>query len=381
MRDKILIANYLFIDEHHCAISRIELLKSLSKINYKTYLYFQTLTAKNLFVDEIDEIFIKRISSNRYIKYLSYILLSMFFIPSIIIKRKINFIIIDPYTIIPMIPFIILTKLFKKEIKIIVDFRSGIFHLRESGLKNIIRDKFLKIIIKISTRIIGYYTFVSDELKFHIERTYNLENMNRLVWSSAVNEKFINYPLENINQKNEKIKLVYHGSLGPDRGILELCKACKGITNVHLFIIGSGLLTKELNDYIKNNNISNITTKESMPQNQIIDEISQMDFGVVPLSDTLPMRTSSPLKLIEYLSLNKPVIATGLQSFKNTFKNVDSILFITDNSPKQIQEGIMQLISELPTYKKLAIHGRTFIKENYTWEIQASRLDEFIRHQ
>ena len=58
------------------------------------------------------------------------------------------------------------------------------------------------------------------------------------------------------------------------------------------------------------------------------------------LSDTLPMRTSSPLKLIEYLSLNKPVIATGLQSFKNTFKNVDSILFITDNSPKQIQEGI-----------------------------------------
>ena len=58
------------------------------------------------------------------------------------------------------------------------------------------------------------------------------------------------------------------------------------------------------------------------------------------------MRTSSPLKLMEYVSLNKPVIATQLQSFKKAFSNLNGILYINDNSSEEIIKGIDELLTD-----------------------------------
>ena len=146
----ILICNYLFLDEHLCTVSRVELLRAFKKLNYGTFLYAQVLSPNYYEFNGIDKVYADRISSNKFLKYFSFFVKSLFHVPELIINKKINIIIIDPYSLLPLLPTIIINKLILSKKIFILDFRSGIFHNKNSGLKNIFRNYYLKFIMQIA---------------------------------------------------------------------------------------------------------------------------------------------------------------------------------------------------------------------------------------
>jgi len=375
--NNILVSNYLFLDEHFCTVSRIELLRSLKKLNNNVYLYAQTLSNRDYNFPGITGLFTVKVSSNQFFKFFSFLLKTMIMVPIIVIKKKINIIILDPYSVLPLLPFIIISRLFSNKI-FVIDFRSGIFHKKTTNRKNYFKNFYIKFILNKASRLFHIITFVSEGLKKHILNEYSIKSHHKLVWTSAVNDHFTSYPLSN-KSKNNNLSIIYHGSLDFDRGILELCMACSKIGNITLKIIGSGVLVGKIKEICDSPNINNIILREPMPQIEIVKEISKADIGIVPLSDTLPMRTSSPLKMMEYISLNKPVIATKLDSFINTFKdNYEGIYYIENNSIEELIRGINYFISKIDIFRDKAKKGRTLIKDNFTWDIQAMKLNSLI---
>jgi len=378
---KILICNYLFLDEHLCAISRIELLRAFKKLNYKTFLYAQTLSTRFTKIKGIDKIYVDRVSSNKFFKYLSFFIQSIFRVPFIIFFKKINLIIIDPYSLFPILPSIILSKIMRTDKIFILDFRSGIFHEKNSGIKNIIRNYYLKIFMNLSSLFINYRTYISRGLKSHIENKYGKSKSQSLIWSSGISQNFLVKDLTN-KKRTDKLKLIYHGSIGIDRGLTEIIEAINNLDNIELKIIGSDSNKKTVNKIkalIKTYKLSNVFVQNAIPQAQILDEIIEADVGLVLLSNTLPMRTSSPLKLLEYLSLNKIILSTKLESIESVVKCEKSgIVFIDNNSPYSIINGLKKIINNYDNLIIDANNGRSIVMKKYTWDQQAINICNYI---
>ena len=65
--------------------------------------------------------------------------------------------------------------------------------------------------------------------------------------------------------------------------------------------------------------------------------------------------------------------------FINTFKdNYEGIYYIENNSIEELIRGINYFISKIDIFRDKAKKGRTLIKDNFTWDIQAMKLNSLI---
>lgn len=366
-----------------CRTSRFNILYSLKKKGVNVSFYACYLN--NKFDNSYDyNIFQQKLPKTKFLKYIYYIIITSLNLISIDKKNNIDILFIDPYSVIPSIPIFIKKKIFGKKLKIILDFRSGIFHFRREKYLDLLLDKYTSLIVKISQVICNGYTFITPELHQYIVSKYSIMNKKYSYWSSAVSEEFVTAPLSLIeNFDKTPIKILYHGSLGPDRGLLEIILSMKKIESINLpvklYIAGSGELKEKMSALITELNLKNIEMLGVLNQAEVIDLINKVDGGIVVLSDILPMRTSSPLKLMEYLALNKPVIITDLPNYKFIIENnKNSLVLINDNMPDSIANGIEYFVHNVTQLKIEASNSRNFIINNYLWDMQAERLNKFI---
>lgn len=383
LKINLLLVNYIFLDLHMCRTSRFNILYSLKKKGVNVSFYACYLN--NKFDNSYDyNIFQQKLPKTKFLKYIYYIIITSLNLISIDKKNNIDILFIDPYSVIPSIPIFIKKKIFGKKLKIILDFRSGIFHFRREKYLDLLLDKYTSLIVKISQVICNGYTFITPELHQYIVSKYSIMNKKYSYWSSAVSEEFVTAPLSLIeNFDKTPIKILYHGSLGPDRGLLEIILSMKKIESINLpvklYIAGSGELKEKMSALITELNLKNIEMLGVLNQAEVIDLINKVDGGIVVLSDILPMRTSSPLKLMEYLALNKPVIITDLPNYKFIIENnKNSLVLINDNMPDSIANGIEYFVHNVTQLKIEASNSRNFIINNYLWDMQAERLNKFI---
>ena len=90
------------------------------------------------------------------------------------------------------------------------------------------------------------------------------------------------------------------------------------------------------------------------------------------------MKTSSPLKLMEYVSRDKPIIATRLENFINDFADYDRLFFMKDNTPESMAYSIDKYILNFKIDEEVNSQGKNIIKRKFTWEIQAKKIDSFL---
>ena len=83
---------------------------------------------------------------------------------------------------------------------------------------------------------------------------------------------------------------------------------------------------------------------------------------------------------MEYISRDKIILATQLENFKTNFKDYNGLYFFNTNEPKDIALLIEELIINYNQYlsKKLN-NGSEIIRKNYTWSIQAKKIDTFLK--
>ena len=135
-----------------------------------------------------------------------------------------------------------------------------------------------------------------------------------------------------------------------------------------LFILSFGRLKEVYEKLVKelslqdNVIIENVVTYEMVPS-----FINMIDIGIMPYYDVDYWNTSNPIKLLEYLAMEKPVIVSDIRSHRDVIGNSQCGIYITDNEPITISRAIeeaYELRDKLPIYGK---YGRGMILEKYTW--------------
>jgi len=164
-----------------------------------------------------------------------------------------------------------------------------------------------------------------------------------------------------LNMLLGKKVLLYHGVLHEQRGILKLLdfftKTFKEDEKIALLIVGKGSATDSVKDFIEKNRLKNVILWGPAPYSKIPEIILASDVGLVLLPDNPNWRYQSPIKLIEFLALNKPVLASDLPGIKWIANNSPLVVYLKKFALYDFKEGVKEVLTEKVDASKQNMRG------------------------
>jgi glycosyltransferase involved in cell wall biosynthesis len=139
-------------------------------------------------------------------------------------------------------------------------------------------------------------------------------------------EKVLNSTYDNHNALIDPgaFNLVYHGTiarrLGVDLAIRAVEKIVPRIPNVALHIYGIDNDSDECGSLVEELGITkHVHFRDPMPLYQLVPVLKRMDMGVVSNRKNIAAELMLPVKLLEYITLNIPVVAPRLKTIRYYF--------------------------------------------------------------
>jgi glycosyltransferase involved in cell wall biosynthesis len=142
--------------------------------------------------------------------------------------------------------------------------------------------------------------------------------------------------------------------------------------NAFLCFLGSGS-EKCLAIAKKFNMNRNVITVGWQPLEKYLLHLVSSDLLIIPLSNTLFDNSRMPLRLLDYLAVGKPVIATDLLEIRALLKDY-GLMFKSINS-LDIANKIIEAIKNLEILKEKAKKAKEIIIKKYTWRNLAEELE------
>ena len=369
----------------------LEIAAQLTKRNYIVHLIVPTINGKiipstpspKMRIHSIQMKFLPIISPFTRSFFISFIL------PIYILTLKPDFVVTEPdVSILGFFPTSILCKLLK--IKIVLDIRS--VPVETFGIEGFMINLWFSVSLMVGKKLFDGITAITSLMKDELCDKFQIDKDKIGVWTSGVSTDLFDpskYSSEALIYKNKlglssKFVVFYHGKFSPTRGLKQTIKAMKILKIIHpkifLFLLGSGPITSDLNRLIKAESLEDtVAIHGPVDQKQVPLFISMCNAGIVPLPNNQFWRCQSPLKLLEYLAMEKAIIATDIPAHRTVLYENSCVIYFSSIEPIDIAKAIeFAYLNE----KKLANcgkGGRKIIQENYSWEKVATDLDSYLR--
>lgn len=107
-----------------------------------------------------------------------------------------------------------------------------------------------------------------------------------------------------------------------------------------------------------------------------VRDLISFDIGVMPLPDDEWSKGKGGFKLLQYMSLEIPVVASRIGA-NNTIVD-ESVNGFLCSSDQQWHDALSKLINDASLRKTMGIHGRTFVQERYSVEANYSAFFELF---
>ena len=170
-----------------------------------------------------------------------------------------------------------------------------------------------------------------------------------------------------------RILVGYLGNMNPQDGVDHLLMAARTIihhhnrTDIHFVLVGNGDAFDDLNRKAAHYKLDgNVKFTGRLPDSEMLQYLSSCDICVQP--DPLnPLNNLSTMnKVMEYMALEKPVVAYDLHETR--FSGGDCLIYAEPNNPDDFARKIMQLADDPEKRKFLGRKGRERIEKSLSWE-------------
>lgn len=333
-----------YLEEHGYDIH----VSSLFDNNYLTNLYKKNTSNKY----QVMKLFIKRL----------FILFSI---------KKYDYIWLE-YEVFPYFPAVF-EKIFRLlGVKVVVDYDDAIFHRYDLSNKPLIK----KILSKKIDKVMKFATIVIVGNNYLKQRAINANQEINQNTKKTIEKKIILMPtvidLERYKVKKSMdvlpIVIGWIGSPATQNYVIELAPIFDKLSanaNITLHLIGA---TKEIASYFTHTQVKVLPWQEKTE----VDNIREMDIGIMPLKNGPWEQGKCGYKLIQYMACSLPVIASKVGA------NIDILNYshcgLLADSQQDWFDALSLLVSKPELRKKYGNAGRVAVENKYSIQVQQKKL-------
>ena len=163
--------------------------------------------------------------------------------------------------------------------------------------------------------------------------------------------------------QGEENSIVYFGRLSPEKGLLTLLKAVKGL-DVQLKIIGDGPLKQELENKVSTENMSNVEFLGYRSGDELQGIIKNCIATITPSQ----CYENNPRTVIESFALGKPVIGTNIGGIPELVIDGRTGYTFEPGNPDDLRIKIKQLLKDPGKIIEMGKKARTFVETEFSSE-------------
>lgn len=176
----------------------------------------------------------------------------------------------------------------------------------------------------------------------------------------------------------DKIQIIYHGFLSPDRKSENLISIAKNLNNNFCLNIMGLSNQKNYLESLKSNNTPNINFLPPIKMQEIIPFCNQFDIGILTLEpNNFNNASAMPNKFFEYIQSRLCVISTPLEEIKHFINNKKIGRVSKDFSIESVSETLNSLSKEEIFSYKLNSHQAS---QKYSTLTNKNRINTIIQN-
>jgi glycosyltransferase involved in cell wall biosynthesis len=252
---------------------------------------------------------------------------------------------------------------------------------------NFLKKIWIHLIENISFRISDKIITVTDSIREWIIKIYKIDKNHISTIPNGVNpHRFRPNNIKKCRQKfnfpSNAIIVGYLGSLYHWAGIEYLIEASERIIleipNI-LFVIGGGEepYLSQLKKKISKKNLGKyFKFLGSIEWDAASDFINTFDIGIAPAYFNNLESGISSQKVFAYLSCGKPVIGSDIPGLGDMLEKMDVGMSFTMGDSVALSTAIIKLSKDQRQIISMGKKARTFVLNNYSWEILVNRLEK-----
>jgi len=360
----VLSTDYWLNSLHGSSI--LSLFRALTKLGYRVKVLLPSIKKKNI---EVELFSVNSLDVRRHIPLVT--LLSLYGRAlKLVFEEKNPIVIFDP----PMLPLFLLAMVFRKSKGIMLILSRPLIERGFFGWLNLLNFRLWLILGK---NFVEGFTAISPFEAAEFSRLGKIPENKITVIPSPLGEKFEKFNF--FGNRNElrlklglrasarKKVLLYQGVLDKRRGILEFLElfheTFKGNYGIVLLLIGDGPAADSIKNFITNSGATNIFLLGPFPYSKMPEAIMACDVGLVLLPDKPLWRYQCPTKLVEFLALGKPVIASDLPGIRWIARKSSQVFYIKEMTSSGFKEALQKLLfrdesitAESMQFRKEIIH-------------------------
>ena len=312
----------------------------------------------------------------------------LFYLPLYFITLNPNFVITVPdVSIVSFVPMFVLSKL--KRIKIILDIRS--VPVETFGFVGFLQKFWFTVSLIVAKKIFNGITVITPLMKADLCSQFSINPQNVGVWTSGVSEDLFVSAKNNTKSCELRAKLglskkfvvFYHGVFTASRGLKETIESMGMLKNINsdvvFFLLGGGSELSKLTEFVQAKGLEeNVIIHDKVDYTEVPKFIQMSDVCILPLPDNPFWRTQSPLKLLEYLAMEKVVILTDIPAHRFVVGENKCGVYISSVTPTEIANSIIYVMHNKDKLVEWGKSGRTIVCERYTWDKVAEDLETYL---
>lgn len=375
--------------------SRTEIVRSLSQLGAEVSLF--GISSRRGDLEESDKHFV--LFPMKFIPMITqglYLMALLFSMPFYVILKRTDYVITEPNT--AVIGFVLKLLFPRAKFRVVLDIRSTPLkgHISPSDMRIGTSQQEQRIILLFSLSLLfakkkfDGITIVTELMKKEVCDRFSVNPDLVGVWTGAVDQSIFN-PQNFNGQKikeslglGDKFVVFYHGKMRP-QGLIETFRALGLLTVKHkdlvLFLLGRPTLPTFWTDLAQKLSIqNNVVFHGNVRYEDVPKFISMSDLPIVPLPDLPNWRTQCPLKLLEYLAMEKTVVLTDIPANREIVGKCKCGIYVSSVDPEEIAQAITYAYRNRENLEQLGKAGRVIIKSKYTWEKVAKELRDYLLH-
>lgn len=147
--------------------------------------------------------------------------------------------------------------------------------------------------------------------------------------------------------------------------------------SVHLLLVGDGEASQELKQQADRLVLNPcITWAGRIAYQEVPTWIGAMTLCVAPFRGD--RGETSPVKIFDYLSCGKPVIASGIPSVSATFVQEAGVTLVPPDDPDALAQALLALLRDPERQARMGAMGRHFVEQTFSWRNLTHRLREWL---